>query len=594
MLSGTHPFGTGTVFSVVSAILYAEPPPLRSVNKKVTAELERLIHRMMMKDPALRHESLREVYFDLDAIQRNAPDLLKASTYREGREDSLHRPGRFRPPPPRNAGDSRSVAVITFVNITGQAEDDWLGPGIAETVTSDLKNINGLTVIGRERIYDALRRLQLGDYEALDEKVATRIGREIGARWMICGGYQRFGEMLRITARTIEVETGEVVKTVKVDGRMSEVFELQDKVVYQFLRDLDLNLLQNGRDRIARRETEVIAAYEAFSRGIPEMFAGSNTSVERAIECFEQALSIDSSYTIARVSLGYALALQAEYLRQPTLYERAVGHLREALAREPELTDGWVALALTLISMGQFEEATAAAQRACELGPDDQRAHLALGRALFIGKGEFEAAAEEFKRALAIDPESSWAALLLAHSSAYLRKFERGEAAARLAIKAQEGAVSSADGMRIIGAHTQLGQIYAMQKRDAEALSEFESELAWLETSDHALRDRERLEVLARMVGVCRRLGQVERAQAEYQSASIGFAARQAAGIDLPFTRYYIACAAAAMGEKDLAIEHLAKAIEARPAFMIARARVEPDFESLYHDLRFAKLLKDK
>ena len=314
----------------------------------------------------------------------------------------------------------------------------------------------------------------------------------------------------------------------------------------------------------------------------------------RARSDFEQALSIDSSYTIARVNLGYALALEAEYLRQPALYERAVGQLREALAREPELVDGWVALALTLISMGQFEEATAAAQRACELGADDSRAHLALGRALFIGKGEFQAAAGEFERALAIDPESSWAALLLAHSCAYLRKFERGEAAARLAIKAQEGAVSSADGLRIIGAHTQLGQIYAMQKRDAEAVSEFERELAWLETSDHALRDRERLEVLARMVGVCRRLGDVERAQAEYQSASIGFAARQAAGIDLPFTRYYIACAAAVMGDADLAIEHLAKAIEARPAFMIARARVEPDFESLYHDLRFTKLLKDK
>lgn len=591
MLCGVHPFGSGSVFTVVSAILYAEPPPLVSANPAVTPELERIIRRMMQKDPALRYQSLRDVCFDLDAIRHGASDLLDASTYREAGEDSTDGRNRRKLAPMRSEEANRSVAVVSFVNITGREEDDWLGPGIAETVTSDLKSIEGLTVIGRERVYDALRRLNLGEQESLDEKVATQVGREIGARWMICGGYQRFGEMLRVTARTVSVETGEILKTVKVDGKMEDVFELQDKVVYQFLRDLDLSLLQGERERIARHETNIIAAYEIFSRGLPEMFAGSHASVERAVECFERALEIDPDYTIARVTLGYALALEAEYLYQPTLYARAVGQLREAIVRSPEMVEAWVALSLTLVSMGQFEEAIAAGMRARDLGPDDHRTHFALGRALFIGKGDLAAAAIEFERSLALDPESGWAALQLAHCCAYLGKYRRGEEAAQLATRAQERLSLRHDGMRIIGAFAQLGHIRALEGRYDEAVADYERELAWIEMSDHALRDRTNLETLARLASALWRKGDHERARVEYERAHLGFAARHAAGIDIPMTRYAIACAAAVLGEQEKALEHLAKAVQSRSAFMISRARAEKDFESLRGDERFKALI---
>ncbi|MBX3278542.1 MAG: protein kinase [Acidobacteria bacterium] len=592
LLAGMHPFGSGSVLAIVSAILYAEPPPLTSVCREATPEIERLVHRMMQKDRALRYQNLREVLFDLDAIRRGALHLLDASTYRDAGEESTHRGKRIPavPPPKRQAGN-RTVAVLNFANITGREDDDWLGTGIAETVTSDLKNIEGLSVIGRERVYDAMRRLQLDDREAMAQKAATQIGREIGARWIISGGYQRFGDMLRITARTIEVETGEAIKTVKVDGRIDEVFELQDKVVYQFLHDLDLSLLQRERERIARRETEILDAYEAFSRGIPELFSGSHAGIERAMEHFEHALAIDSGYTIARVALGYALALEAEFLHQPALYHRAIGNLREGLARMPELAEGWVGLALTLAAMGQFDEALAAARRACELAPEEHTSHIALGRVLFLGQGDFSAAAEEFERALEIDPGSGWAALQLAHCCTYLGEYERGESAARRAIESQERSQSGQDGVRIVGAYTQLGQLCALQGRDDEAIEMFERELRALETSDHAMRDRTRIEALARLAAACRRRNRSERAREAYESASLGFAARQAAGVDVPFTRYYIACAAASMGERDPALEHLAKAVASRPAFMRARAKVELDFADLRGDEKFKAIL---
>src|SRR5262249_61230269 len=136
----------------------------------------------------------------------------------------------------------KSVAVLRFNNVTKIPEDDWLGVGFAETVTADLKNLEGMTVIGRELIYEVLRRWSAENQTEFDEKFATRVGREVGARWIIGGGYQRIGEMLRVTARFVEVATGEVAKTVKIDGRMSEGFDLPDKIVYELSRGLHLSL----------------------------------------------------------------------------------------------------------------------------------------------------------------------------------------------------------------------------------------------------------------------------------------------------------------------------------------------------------------
>ena len=94
-----------------------------------------------------------------------------------------------RPPPPEN-----SIAVITFANITREPADEWIGSGIAETVSADLKNVQGLTVIGRERVFDALRNLEHRRAAATTIGFAIEIGRGLGARWIVSGAFQRLGE----------------------------------------------------------------------------------------------------------------------------------------------------------------------------------------------------------------------------------------------------------------------------------------------------------------------------------------------------------------------------------------------------------------
>ena len=113
----------------------------------------------------------------------------------------------------------RTVAVMPFANISGRPADDWVGIGIAETVTTDIEQLGGLTVVGREALLDVLNDRDLA--------------RELGASWIVAGAFQRLGDQLRITARIVDVETGAARESVKVDGRVDEMFTLQDQVVTQ-------------------------------------------------------------------------------------------------------------------------------------------------------------------------------------------------------------------------------------------------------------------------------------------------------------------------------------------------------------------------
>ena len=125
---------------------------------------------------------------------------------------------------------SDTVAVVPFTNISGQSGDDWIGVGIAETVTADLEHATTLSIIGQETLIDKIRTLDVELSSPADQEV-LRLGHDLGVEWLVAGGYQRLRDRVRITARLIEVESGAVNKTVKIDGGLDEIFALQDRVV---------------------------------------------------------------------------------------------------------------------------------------------------------------------------------------------------------------------------------------------------------------------------------------------------------------------------------------------------------------------------
>ena len=602
LVAGHPPFTGNSSLAVVDSILHSEPPPIARFNLQAPPELEAIVRRMLEKSPELRYQSLRDVRADLDTVKReiltrllpslnyetNAGYSTQVLSSKSGSRKSGSGGVGARVFSPRA---EKSVAVLRFSNVTKNPEDDWLGVGIAETVTADLKNIEGMTVIGRELIYEVLRRWSAENHTEFDEKFATRVGQEIGARWIIGGAYQRIGEMLRITARFVEVATGEVVKTVKIDGRMSEVFDLQDKIVYELSRNLDLSLDSGELRGIGQRETEVIEAYEAFTKARMELFTGSREGLDEGIKLLEKAIALDPNYAQAYAGLGYALSLKGQFLTMPALFDRAVDYLQKAIELRPMLADSYSALGMTFIAMDRVDDAVGALKRALAFAPHDSFVRAALGRAYYIGKGMFREAAAEYELALNSDQEGNWVAPALSHCLTYLGEYERAEQMARRAIVAQEQYLNGHEGIQIIGAYARLGHVYYLQGRYDDAISEYYREVVFARQSDHALKERVLIEVYQKLTSAYVRQGSMDDARQTFERVTEDFEERLAKGADEPFTRYYVACAHAMMGDKQGALEHLRKAIEGRRNFNAARARVEIDFESLRDDAVFQELV---
>jgi len=561
LLAGRLPFQGETVVDLFDAILNAEPDAFSLSGEPAGPELQRILGRMLAKDPDRRYQSMRDVRADLEAARRGTALPVAA------------------------VPTAPSVAVLSFVNITKSSEDDWLGTGIAETVAADLKGIEGLTVISRERIFEVLR--QAG--ESADEEAATRLGRQVGARFVVSGGYQRQADMVRVTARVTEVETGAVTRTVKLDGRMSGIFELQDRIVGELSSGLRLSLLPGTRE--GGEETHVVEAYEAFAKGLINLRAETAESLDRAIVYFQSAALADPGYARAHLQLGVAMDVKASYLTMPELHERAITSLRRAIALRPDFAEAWRELGAPLISVGRVDEAIEAVRLALAFTPNDAAAHSALARVYFIGKADFAAAAASYEKALALNPQAGWAAQQLAHTSALLGHFARGEEAARRAIVLQEEFVSGKEGILIVGAYMRLGHLAALQGRDAEAREQFEKEMDFLRRVDHALKARITIELQTRLGAAYLRLGEAEAGQAALQAATAAFERRLRMGTDDEFTRYYAACAYALRGETEEAIDCLEKTARMRRAFTVARARIEPHLLALRGDPRFQALV---
>lgn len=568
LVTGELPFRGANAVEVIEAIRHAEPAAPEH-EKPVPAHLGSLLKRMLAKEPADRPATMREVGREIEALERGIRDGTEA------------------PALPVARGPGRSIAVVAFENITKNPEDDWLGTGIAETASADLRAIEGVTVIARERVNEIVRKLT-GGTDAPEADLAARIGRELEARWVVSGGLQRVGETVRVTARLTESATGAVLRTVKLDGTMAGLFSLQDRVVGELTAGLDLAPRPGAAEG---DETRVLEAYEALSKGVVNLRAESPEALDRAILLFERAVAFDPGYARAWTELGSAYDLKASYLSLHELTERAIAAFRKALERNPRLTRARRELGINLIDSGRVEEGVAEVRRALELDPEDAGAHHSLGRAYFVGLGRFAEAAAQFDRALELNPRYGWAALQLAHCAALLGDYPRAERAARRAVELQEAFLSGREGALIVGGHTRSGQIAALQGRHEEALAEFDRELAFLQHYGHALKERHFVEIQQRIGSSCLRLGRREEGTAALEAALEAFGRRLGMGADDPFTRYYAACASALLGRADEALAHLEKGMAKRPAFTAARAAVEPDLSSLASDPRFRELL---
>lgn len=195
------------------------------------------------------------------------------------------------------AAGIRTMAVLPFNNNTGDKELDWLSDGILDTMTNDLCKIKGLTIIERSKVRKCLKEIQLGMTGAIDVATAQKAGQLIGADAVIIGGYQKYANKVRLTARLVRVETGEVYTSAKTTGTMDRIFELQDRISLKFLKSLNYKISETEKDQLTIVPTKSIKAYEHYSKAIGKWDLGER---EEAKDEAKRALKYDPEYKDAK------------------------------------------------------------------------------------------------------------------------------------------------------------------------------------------------------------------------------------------------------------------------------------------------------
>jgi TolB-like protein/predicted Ser/Thr protein kinase/Tfp pilus assembly protein PilF len=574
MLTGRLPFVGDSLAEVSDRILHHEPPAIARFNYGVPVDLETIVRKALEKNASYRYQSARELQIDLQRLARRLEgESTTTSSMFVRPADPLPAAGTS---PAHTASGERTIAVLTFANVTREATDDWIGTGIAETVTADLKNVPHISVIGRAQIFDLLKNFPSAD--AGDDRLAIEIGRRLGAWWVVAGAYQRLGARIRITAHLVEVLTASLIRTVKIDGRLEDIFELQDRVVFELSRSLDVKLGTEDAAAIERDQTRSVEAFEAYSRGVVNLRSAGRDAIDRAIALFERAVELDPEYAAAWAALGGANNLKGTFLSLPDLQHKAIERLRRALTLNPALPNAHVWLAASLLSLGQVDEGIAELRTAERLDPANPDVHQSLARAYWMWRGMVAEGLAELRTAIALNPEGGYPYLQLSFLEALNGDLDAAEQSARSAIELQERAMSGTEGLLIVGAHARLGYVHYLRQDYDASYAEYRRELEYLNSSDHALRERTLIELHQKLSALHDARGDRDQALRFGNLAVEALERRVAAGSDDPATRYYVAAVFARRGELEPTLKHLALPLSRLPQFTRWRLPRDVDF----------------
>jgi DNA-binding winged helix-turn-helix (wHTH) protein/tetratricopeptide (TPR) repeat protein len=377
------------------------------------------------------------------------------------------------------APDPRTVAVLDFENISGDAECAWLATGIADAVTSDLRALAHFQVVDRSRVADVIGRP--GD---APEDVAAALQ----ARLLVLGAFQRTNGRIRITARLVDAPAGETLAEAKVDGPLTDLFALQDHLVEHFSHALGLAPAR-AVARLAIRETSSLEASRAWTEGWLKIETLDTRALPGAIADFSRAVAADARYALAYAGLATAQFAVYESSRfdaksHDTLLTDAIAHARRAVELDEGLAEAHATLAMVLVSAWQTPEAAASARRAVALEPSQWRHLFRLCHATW-GDARLDAAAGT----LALYPGLAFAHFQMAMVYVGRGQLAQADTVLRMGVEVQDRQIRQHERFPALGLHWLRGLVRLAQDDVADALTEFDRELQVIDL--HRLYGRE-------------------------------------------------------------------------------------------------------
>jgi len=298
--------------------------------------------------------------------------------------------------------DKPSIAVLPFTNISEDPKQEYFADGMAEDLITDLSKISGLFVIARNSAFT---------YKGKPVNV-DQISRELGVRYVLEGSVRKADDRVRINAQLIDATTGGHLWAERYDGKLGDIFALQDKVTQKIVAALAVKLTPGEEEQITRKGTDNIAAYDAFLQGWQHYRRITRDDLAKAVTYLKKAIELDPNYGRAHAALagaywlsyrrGWSWKMDWPYEVKSRIFLLAHEHLEKALKKSPTSLAHQVA-SWMLVHEPLYDEAIAEAESAIALNPNDVDNLFAMARALIFA-GRADEGADYVKKAMRLDP----------------------------------------------------------------------------------------------------------------------------------------------------------------------------------------------
>ena len=294
----------------------------------------------------------------------------------------------------------KSIAVLPFVNMSNDPEQEYFSDGMAEEIINSLTHLKELNVAGRTSSFQFKgKHVDLKD-----------LGQKLSVKNILEGSVRKQGNWIRVTAQLINVDDGYQLWSEKYDREMNDIFAIQEEIALAITRKLKLTLLKKDRALITRKNTQHTEAYELYLKGRFHM-ARRGASVITGLQCFQKAIAIDPEFALAYAGYADANLLIASYGLMPPAHvlPQAKQSAERALLLDPTLSEPYCSLGYYYACYEwNWPEAKKNFLKSLELNPRYAEGHYRYAwNYLTCVEGKFDLAERHAQTAINLEPLSA-------------------------------------------------------------------------------------------------------------------------------------------------------------------------------------------
>ena len=430
MLTGIWAFQGKTVIDVRHQVLYGTPKPLQDMRRDpLPPGLQAIVDKALQKEPRNRYQKISQMRDDLRGVlqQIAGAPLMAGDTFKPsymdggvfkramnwftGKSTPEQTSSAFTPSvsnPPSSAPDmtvtstgteKKSVAILPFTNLSGEEGSNFYEFALADAVITELAQLRSLIV----RPSSVIAKYQ---GKEVDPREA---GRELRVHAVLSAGFLRSGDKLRVTAQLLDVLTGEILWSDRIDAEGSDILTLQDGIAQRILEGLRLELSDHEQEKLGRRMTDNAEAWEEYLRGRDNFgrFIFRTLSAEdvnAAIQNFKTAIDLDPHFALAYSGLGACYANRFfKGLGEAEDYTHAETAFSKAFFYDPNVVEARVLMTMIYMARGEKKKARAEIELLQKQFPNEPPLYFMKGVINRLD-GNYDESLKAFEKLSRLDP----------------------------------------------------------------------------------------------------------------------------------------------------------------------------------------------